>query len=323
MDMISVIVPCYNEEKVLDIFYKKISEIVAQMSDIEFEIIFIDDGSTDESLLAIKKIYENSIYCRYLSFSRNFGKDAALYAGLSYAKGDYIVFIDADLQDPPVYIKEMYNILKTGKYDCVAARRIDRTGEKKLRSFLSAMFYKIMNLLTDISIKDGARDYRMITRQVADALLQLKEYSRFSKGLFGWVGFRTKWIEFHNVERIAGDTKWSVFQLFRYAFDGILSFSTVPLSLVSYTGLVFCVVSFMLVLILVMKNLIWHDPVAGWASTMCVILVVSGIQLLCMGMIGQYVARMFTEVKKRPVYIIKEESGKNVYDEISFKENVE
>lgn len=312
MGKISVIVPCYNEQEVLNLYYKEMNSIMEQMKEVEFELIFVDDGSTDDTLSTLKELFEKDNRCHYYSFSRNFGKEAALYAGMKEAQGDYVVVMDADLQDPPSYIPKMYEEVKDGRYDCAATRRMDRKGEKKIRSFFSAAFYKVINKMSKTQIVEGARDFRMMNRKMVDALLKMGEYNRFSKGMFGWIGFRTKWMEYHNVERAAGETKWSFIKLVKYSVDGILGFSTLPLSLASYSGFLFCGLSFCMICYLVIKNMIWHDPVAGWPSMMCVIFFIGGVQLLCMGILGQYLARTYVEVKDRPIFILKETSDDEI-----------
>lgn len=308
MERITVVIPCYNEQEVLTAYYKEMKRIMADMEGVEFELIFVDDGSQDDTLRRLKLLHHMDYRCKYISFSRNFGKEAALYAGLSKADGDYVVVMDVDLQDPPSYIPEMYRILCEEEYDAVATRRVDRKGEKRIRSFFSSLFYKVMNKVTKVPVVEGARDYRMMNRKMVNALLQLGECNRFSKGMFQWVGFRTKWLEYHNVERAAGETKWSFGKLIKYSLDGIMGFSTVPLAMASYSGIFFCFISFLAVIVLIVKNLIWHDPVAGWASTMCAICFIGGMELLCIGILGQYLARTYVEVKKRPVYILRESS---------------
>lgn len=308
MKKISVIVPCYNEQDVLILYHTEMKKIMDDMPEVAFELIFVDDGSQDNTLSVLKQIHQKDERCTYLSFSRNFGKESALYAGMKESSGDYTVVMDADLQDPPEYIPRMYHILQEGDYDCAATRRMDRTGEKKIRSFFSAAFYKVMNMISKTQVVEGARDFRMMNRKMVDALLELGEYNRFSKGMFGWVGFRTKWMEYHNVERAAGETKWSFLKLLKYSMDGIMGFSTMPLSLSSYGGIGFCILSFIMVVVLIIKNLIWHDPVAGWPAMMCVIFFIGGVQLLCLGILGQYLARTYMEVKKRPIYILRDTS---------------
>jgi glycosyltransferase involved in cell wall biosynthesis len=315
MKRISIVIPCLNEQEVIPVYYREMEKIMEQMRDTEFELIFVDDGSSDHTLDLFHKLWKKDKRCRYLSFSRNFGKEAALYAGLQHARGDYIAVMDVDLQDPPGLLVQMYEELERGEYDCVAARRVDRKGEKRARSFLSAMFYKVAKRVFKVQLVEGARDFRMMNRKMADAILQMGEYNRFSKGMFGWVGFRTKWLEYHNAERAAGETKWSMGKLLEYSLDGILGFSTLPLSLSSYGGIFFCVVAFLTVCFLVVRYLIFHDPVQGWTTLMCAIFFIGGVQLLCVGILGQYLARTYMEVKRRPVYILKENSDERSRDE--------
>lgn len=306
--LVSIVVPCFNEEEVLPIYIHAMEKIMKTMKTADVEIIFVDDGSTDRTAKILKQFHKKRDSYRYLSFSRNFGKEAAMYAGMQAARGDYVAVMDVDLQDPPEYLPLMLQTLKKGEYDCVATRREDRSGEARIRSFFSGAFYKCINRLSKVKIEEGARDFRMMNRKMTDAILALGERNRFSKGLFGWVGFKTKWLPYHNVERAAGDTKWSMVKLFRYSLDGILGFSTVPLSVASYGGILFCGVAFALMLFLVIKNIFWHDPVAGWPSMMCVIFFIGGVQLLCLGIIGQYLARAYTEMKGRPIYILRSSS---------------
>lgn len=308
MKRISVIVPCLNEQEVIPVYYQTMVPVMEKMKDAEFELLFIDDGSDDRTLHILRELNKKDKRCRYLSFTRNFGKEAAIYAGLEHAKGDYIAVMDVDLQDPPRLLPLMYEELQKGEYDCVAARRVDRTGEKKIRSFLSGMFYKVINRISRVQLVEGARDFRMMRREMARAVLKMKEYNRFSKGMFGWVGFRTKWLEYHNVERAAGETKWSVRKLLRYSLDGILGFSTFPLSLSSVGGIFFCGAAFLTICFLVIRYLIWHDPVQGRTTLMCAIFFIGGIQLLCVGILGQYLARAYMEVKNRPIYLLKEKN---------------
>ncbi|MDD2979280.1 MAG: glycosyltransferase family 2 protein [Hespellia sp.] len=312
MKIITVIIPCFNEQDVLPIFYQKMNLIMKQVKRVVVELIFVDDGSTDSTLQILKDLSKQDLRCKYISFSRNFGKEAAIYAGLKESQGDYVAIMDADLQDPPEYLPQMYQILESEEYDCVGTRRANRKGEKRIRSFLSSSFYKVINKISKTGIVEGARDYRMMTRKMVDALLQLGECNRFSKGMFSWVGFRTKWLEYENVKRAAGETKWSMRKLFKYSLDGIMGFSTMPLSIASYGGILFCLISFFCIAILVVKNIFWHDPVAGWPALMCVILFLGGVQLLCMGILGQYLARTYIEVKNRPVYLIKEVSDETI-----------
>lgn len=302
----SVIVPCMNEEEAVPVYYETMCNTADTLPELEFEFWFIDDGSSDSTLSVIKKLRENDPSVHYISFSRNFGKEAGIFAGLEHAAGDYVTIMDVDLQDPPFLLKEMYSAVKDEGYDCAAARRVDRKGEPPVRSFFARMFYKLINRISDADIVDGARDFRFMRREVADSILSLGEYNRFSKGIFGWVGFKTKWIGFQNVERCAGETKWSFWKLFRYSLEGIVAFSTVPLSIASFMGLLFCMFSFIGVLFIFIRALIFGDPVSGWPSTMCVITLLGGIQLLCMGIMGMYLSKTYLETKHRPVYIVKE-----------------
>lgn len=308
MEKISVVVSCYNEEKALPFFYEEMEKV--RMKDfsenLEFEYIFVNDGSKDQTLEIIKSLRDKDRKVRYISFSRNFGKEAAMLAGLEAATGDYITLMDADLQDPPSLLKQMYDSIVKEGYDCVATRRVTRKGEPPIRSFFARMFYKIINKMSDIEMVDGARDYRLMKRQVVDAIISLKEYNRYSKGLFGFVGFNTKWIEYENIERVAGETKWSFWKLFKYAIEGITAFSTVPLIMSSVLGIIFCVIAFFAIIFIVAKTLIFGDPTSGWPSLVCIIVFVSGIQLFSIGVIGQYLSKTYLEVKNRPIYIIKE-----------------
>lgn len=306
MHKISIIIPCYNEEAALPFLYKELERVANKMNEQEFEFIFVNDGSRDKTLEIFKQLRENDNRVRYVSFSRNFGKEAAIYAGLKTATGDYVAMIDADLQDPPILIEEMYHTLQTEDYDCVATRREDRKGEPPIRSFFAKQFYKLINKISDTKLVDGARDFRLMTRQMVDAILELQEYNRFSKGIFGWVGFNTKWISFENVERVAGDTKWSFWGLFFYSLEGIVAFSTRPLYIASLFGLLFFLISLVMICIIVVKTLIWDDPVQGYPSTICIIFLIGGIQLFCLGILGQYLAKMYLEVKKRPIYVVRE-----------------
>ncbi|MBQ3427565.1 MAG: glycosyltransferase family 2 protein [Clostridia bacterium] len=302
--MISIIVPCYNEEATIKIFLKEISKtemLISEKYHESFEYIFIDDGSTDNTLDILK-----GCGVKYISFSRNFGKEAGLYAGLRAAKGDYVAVMDVDLQDPPELLVDMYESLLSGEYDCAATRRSTRKGEPKIRSFFAKCFYKLINKISDTEIVDGARDYRLMTRRMVDAILSVKEYNRFSKGLFSWVGFKTKWFEYENIERSAGYTKWSFKKLFLYSIDGMMSFSVVPLALASIVGMIMCFASIMMVLIIIAKTLIWGDPVAGYPSMICVILFLSGMQMLFIGILGQYLAKTYLETKSRPVYVVRD-----------------
>ena len=308
MEKISVVVSCYNEEKALPLFYEEMERVRKKDFEgiVEFEYIFVNDGSKDNTLKIIKELNQKDPKVRYISFSRNFGKEAAMYAGLEAAEGDYVTLMDADLQDPPALLKQMYDAIKNEGYDSVGTRRVTRKGEPPIRSFFARMFYKIINKMSNIEMVDGARDYRLMKRQVVDAILSLKEYNRYSKGLFSFVGFDTKWIEYENVERVAGETKWSFWKLFKYALEGITAFSTTPLIFSSIIGLIFCLVAFIAIIFIIVKTLIYGDPTAGWPSMACIIVFVSGIQLFTIGIIGQYLSKTYLEVKRRPIYIIKE-----------------
>lgn len=306
MEKISVVVPCYNEEEAIPYFYKEICVVEKNMSEFEFEIIFVDDGSQDQTLKIAKGFAEVDNQIKYISFSRNFGKEAAIYAGISKSTGDYVVIMDVDLQDPPRLLPEMMKAIKEEGFDSVATRRVSRKGEPPIRSFFARRFYRIINRISKTEIVDGARDYRLMTRQFANSLLEIKEYNRFSKGLFGWVGYKTKWLEFENVERVAGETKWSFWKLLLYSIEGIVAFSIVPLSIATISGLLFCLLAFLFVIIIFLRALVFQDPVAGWPSLACIILFVGGVQLFCMGILGEYLAKTYLEVKDRPIYICKE-----------------
>ena len=285
MDKISVVVPCYNEEEALPVYYKEMCRVMDEMKDVVFELIFVDDGSSDATLGIMKDLNEKDSRCRYLSFSRNFGKEAAIYAGLKASEGDYVALMDVDLQDPPTLLPEMYEILQEDGYDNVATKRVTRTGEPRIRSFLSESFYKFVNAISKTEIVDGARDYRLMKRKMVQAVLEMSEYNRFSKGIFGWVGFRTKWLQYDNIERSAGKTKWSMWKLFKYSVEGITGFSVAPLSLASVVGVLFCVLSFIMIAVIVVRTLVWGDSVSGWPSLACIIFLVSGVQLLCTGIL--------------------------------------
>ena len=304
-ELVSVVVSCYNEEEVLPIFYKEINKISKEMDYVNFEFLFVDDGSKDNTLKIVKDLASDDSRVKYISFSRNFGKEAAMNAGLSYSKGDYVVVMDADLQDPPKYLKKMYNYMKDG-YDVAATRRITRKGEPVVRSFFSKLWYKLIDKMSDTEMVDGARDFRMMKRKVVDAILSLSEYNRYSKGIFSFVGFKTKWIRYENVKRAAGKTKWSFWQLFKYALDGMSSFSTAPLLLASLFGILFCFIALIAIIFVIIRTLIYGDPVGGWPSLVCIILLVGGIQLLCIGTIGRYLSKVYLETKKRPIYIVDE-----------------
>lgn len=303
---ISIIVPCYNEEEALPLFYKEIKKIEAKMEYLNFEYIFVNDGSKDKTLEILRKFSKKDDKARYISFSRNFGKEAAMLAGLEYSSGDYVTIMDADLQDPPHLLIEMYNAIENEGYDCVGTRRVTRKGEPPIRSFFARMFYKIINKMSKTEMVDGARDFRLMTRQMVDSILELKEYNRYSKGLFSFVGYKTKWLEYENVERVAGTTKWSFWKLLIYAFEGIIAFSTVPLVIAAIIGILFFIVSFIMIIVIIAKTLMFGDPVGGWPSLVCIIFFVSGVQLFCLGIIGAYLSKTYLETKKRPIYIVKE-----------------
>lgn len=307
MKKISIIVPCYNEEQAIPFFYDEITKIAEEMKN-NFEFIFINDGSKDKTIEVIKQYSKKDKRVKYIHFSRNFGKEAAMLAGLKLSTGDYVAIMDADLQDPPSLLPQMLSILEdpNNDYDCVGTRRVTRKGEPPIRSLFARMFYKIINKMSKIEMVDGARDYRLMSRQMVDSILELGEYNRYSKGLFQFVGYNTKWLEYENVERVAGETKWSFWKLFLYAIEGIVAFSTAPLAISSIAGILFCIISFIMIIIIIAKTIIFGDPTAGWPSLVCIIFFVSGIQLFCLGIIGQYLSKTYLETKKRPIYIIKE-----------------
>ena len=305
--LLSIIIPCYNEEQAIPLFYQETmkQEFFFREKGVELEFIFVNDGSKDGTVEAVKELHKQDERVHLISFSRNFGKEAAIFAGLEMAKGDYTVLIDADLQDPPSILPEMYNYIEQG-YDSVATRRVNRIGEPPIRSFFARCFYSLMQKISKTEIVDGARDYRLMTRQVTDAILSMKEYNRFSKGIFGWVGYQTKWLEYENVQRVAGETKWSFWKLFLYSLDGIMAFSTVPLSIASFFGILFCLAAFIFMIFIFVRALIYGDPVAGWPSMVCIISFIGGVQLLCLGIMGQYLSKLYMEVKNRPKYLVKE-----------------
>ena len=307
--LLSIVVPCYNEQEALPYFYKEICRVAEEMKSshgADFEFIFVDDGSKDKTLSIARELHKQDERVRYISFSRNFGKEAGILAGLEAAKGDYVAMMDADLQDPPALLPQMLDALLQEDYDCAATRRTNRKGEPPIRSFFARMFYKIINRLSDADIVDGARDYRLMRRRMVDAILALPEYNRFSKGIFGWVGFKTKWLEYVNVERVAGETKWSFWKLFLYSLEGIVAFTTAPLALASLIGIIFCVLAFVMIVFIIVRTLLFGDPTSGWPSLVCIIFLCSGVQLFCMGVLGQYLAKTYMEVKRRPVYIVRE-----------------
>lgn len=306
MSKISIVVPMYNEQEALGILYRELKRVTETIPEHEFEYLFVNDGSKDATLDEIKKLAEQDARVRYVSFSRNFGKEAAMYAGLKSASGDYVALMDADLQDPPALLPQMIQMIESGECDNVATRRVNRKGEPPIRSLFAKCFYKVMRKLTHIEIADGARDYRLMSRAMVDSILSVSEYNRFSKGIFAWVGYETRWLEFENVERAAGETKWSFWKLVRYSFDGIVNFSDTPLRISSYLGLLLTGLSFVAIIIEVIRTLVFGDPVAGWPSLVCIITFIGGIQLFCMGIMGQYIAKTYMEVKRRPHYIVKE-----------------
>lgn len=306
MKKISVIVSCYNEEESLPLFYQEINKVMEELKKYKFELIFVNDGSKDKTLEVIKTLRKKDNRVRFVSFSRNFGKEAAMLAGLDYSTGDYVTLMDADLQDPPKMLPEMLKYIEEDGYDCVGTRRVTRKGEPPIRSFFARRFYKLINKMSKIEMVDGARDYRLMTRQMVEAILNCREYNRYSKGLWSFVGFKTKWLEFENVQRVAGETKWSFWKLFKYAIEGIVAFTTVPLTIAAFLGILFCFIAFVMIVVIICKTLIWGDPVSGWPSLACIIIFVSGIQLFFMGIFGEYLAKTYLETKKRPIYIVKE-----------------
>mgnify|MGYP000792057956 CR=1 FL=1 len=304
--IISLIIPCYNEEESLKYLFEELKNVTQKMSEYEFEFLFINDGSKDNTLAVLKEYAQADSRVVYLSFSRNFGKEAAMYAGFCNAKGDYVAVMDADMQDPPSLLPEMAAYIESGEYDSVATRRVTRKGEPPIRSFFARQFYKLINKISDADVVDGARDFRLMTREMVDAIIEIGERNRFSKGIFGWIGFRTKWLPFENRERIAGETKWNFWGLFKYSIDGIVNFSQVPLSIASFMGIFFTFAAFVAIIVIMVRKFIWGDPVSGWPSLVCIITFIGGIQFFCMGIIGQYLAKTYVEVKRRPHYIIGE-----------------
>ena len=296
--VISIVVPCYNEQEVLPMFYEELNKVMNELENVELELILVNDGSKDNTLKEFKELANKDERVKYISFSRNFGKEAAMFAGLEATTGDYVAIMDADLQDPPKLLLEMYDILENSDYDCVGTRRVTRKGEPKIRSLFAKMFYKLMKKISKMDIVDGARDFRLMTRQMTDAIISMQEYNRFSKGIFTWVGFKTKWLEYENVERAAGKSKWSFWKLFIYSLDGITAFSTFPLVISAILGMLFCLLAFIMILVIVFKTIAFGEPVSGWPSTVCAILFVGGVQLFCTGIIGQYLAKTYLEVKK-------------------------
>ena len=308
MGLVSIGVPCFNEEENIRDFYVELmkNKSFFESEGLDLEILFIDDGSKDGTVKAIKKLKEEDERVRMLSFSRNFGKEAAMYAGLENSKGDYVVIMDVDLQDPPALLPQMYAHIKEG-FDSVATRRVTRKGEPPIRSFFARCFYRLMKHISKTEIMDGARDYRMMTRQMVNAILQMQEYNRFTKGIYGWVGFETKWLEYENVERVKGETKWNFWKLLVYSIEGITAFSTAPLMFASLMGVLFCLLAFAMIAFTIFRKIVFGDPVSGWPSLVCIISLVSGVQLFCLGIVGQYLSKTYMEVKKRPIYLVKEE----------------
>ena len=309
--MISIIVPCYNEQEALPFFHEEVSRVLKEIGE-DYELLFVNDGSKDDTLKELKALSTKDPHVIYLSFSRNFGKEAAMYAGFCNAKGDYIAVMDADLQDPPALLPEMLKMLETDEYDSVATRRVSREGEPPIRSWFARRFYDIMNRISESDIVDGARDFRLMKKSMVDAIVAMGEYNRFSKGLFGWVGFRTYWMPYENVERVAGETKWNFWKLFKYAIDGIINFSHVPLSIASWFGTTMTFFSFLALAVIIIRRLIFGDPVAGWASIVCVVIFIGGIQLLCLGIMGQYISKTYLEKKHRPHFIIAETNDESI-----------
>ena len=314
MEKISIIVPCFNEEEALPIFYREITTVCSEMEyEYEYELLFINDGSKDKTEDILIKLGKKDSHVKYISFSRNFGKEAAMYAGFCNASGEYVAVMDADMQDPPALLPQMVEKIVSGEYDSVATRRVTRQGEPPIRSFFARQFYKIINKISDADIVDGARDFRLMRREMVDAIISMGEYNRFSKGIFGWIGFKTYWLPYENVERVAGETKWNFWKLFKYAVDGIINFSQAPLSISSWVGMFMTFLSMVFIGFIVIRKLIFGDPVDGWASTVCIIMMIGGIQLFCIGIMGQYVAKTYMETKRRPHYIVR----KSNFEEIS------
>ena len=305
---ISIIIPCFNEEESLPLFYAEMEKIKQQIKE-EFEYIFVNDGSKDRTLQVLRDLNQTDRNVHYISFSRNFGKEAALYAGLQHATGDYVTVMDADLQDPPALLIQMKNMLdENAELDCVGTRRTTREGEPLIRSFFAKMFYKLINKISQVEMVDGARDFRLMRRQMVDAVLEVSEYNRFSKWIFAWVGFKTEYLEYKNVERVAGQTSWNFWQLFNYSLEGIINFSDAPLTIAFVGGVVACLLAFFLIIIVIIRTLIFGDPTSGWPSMISIILFLGGFQLLTIGILGKYIGKIFMETKKRPIYVIKERS---------------
>ena len=308
-DIISIIVPCHNEEEMVPIFHKEIAAVSDQLLDAAFELIFVNDGSKDATLAELKRLASLDERVHYLSFSRNFGKEAAMVAGLRHATGNYVAVMDADLQDPPALLVEMVALIRTGEYDCIGTKRVDRKGEPPIRSFFARQFYQLINRISATEIVDGARDFRLMTRQMVDAVLEMTEYNRFSKGIFSWVGFETKYLSYENQERVAGKTTWSFWSLFKYSLDGIVAFSEAPLAIAAFTGFLSFAVAILAALILTVRTLVFGNATSGWTSLIVIILGMGGLQLLCLGILGKYLGKTFMETKRRPLYILKETDG--------------
>lgn len=312
MKKISIVVPCFNEEETIPIFYEEVSKVAEALKDkATIEFVFVNDGSKDKTLLKLRELSKKDKRVRYISFSRNFGKEAAMIAGLEHTTGDYVTTMDVDLQDPPILLIEMFNTLETGEYDCVATKSTNRKGYSFLRKTFTKWFYTIISKISSTEMVPGARDFRLMTRQMVDAVISMKEYNRYSKGLFSFVGFETKWIEFEIEDRVAGTTKWNFWKLFSYALEGIVAFSTTPLVFAALVGIVFCIIAFIMILVIIVKTLVWGDPVGGWPSMVCIMFLIGGIQLFCTGIIGEYLAKTYLETKKRPIYIVKETEKDN------------
>lgn len=311
---VSLIVPCYNEEESIVLFDEELCKVIRSLDNYKFEVLYVNDGSSDNTLKRIKELKElRGDWVRYISFSRNFGKEAAMYAGFVNASGDYVAVMDADLQDPPSLLPQMLKILEAGEYDSVATHRSTRKGEPIVRSFFAKAFYRIINKISDADIVDGARDFRLMKRDMVDVIVSMTENSRFSKGIFGWIGFRTYWLAYDNVERVAGQTKWNFWRLFIYSIEGIINFSRMPLTIASYCGLFCTLLSFIAIAVIVIRKILFGDPVQGWASTVCVVLFIGGIQLFCMGILGQYLGRVYSETKNRPHYIASDVSDEQIH----------
>lgn len=327
MDQLSIIVPCYNEEQTVELFYTEVEKMVERMPDIQTDYLFVDDGSTDRTLEKVKELHVRDKRVKYISFSRNFGKEAAMYAGLEHVSGEYAVIMDADLQDPPMLLPEMLRIIREEQYDSVATRRVTRKGEPPIRSFCARQFYHIMNKISDVELMDGARDYRFMTRKYVNAVLSLKEFNRFSKGIFGWVGFRTKWLEFKNQERSAGETKWSFWKLVQYSLQGIVSFSETPLYIASVLGGGMCGVALLAIIFIIVRQLLFGGSAFGWPSMACIVILIGGIQLLSIGILGLYFSKMYLEIKHRPIYIMSEtcidiERKEEIDKEVNYEKNI-